>query len=198
MENEEKVLNPEESLRVIRETIDLAKTGLRDSGFYFLLWGWLVVLACVANYYLLVVAGIAPDKASLSWLGMVVIGVPVALIYTRRRDKKQQSPNLVRHWNGRVWLAFAISLFVSIFVATSSGLSPIPFILILVGFATFVSGTLLRFKPLIFGAVAAWVSAFVCTFLAPEEHLLVEAVAVVLSYLIPGYLLNSQARSRDV
>ncbi len=194
MENEEKALNPEESLRIIRETIDLAKSGLRENGFHFLLWGWLVVLSCVVNYYLLVVAGMAPDKASMVWLGMVIIGVPAATLYSIRRQKAQPAPNLVRSWYGRVWLAFGISLFLAIFLTANVGLSPIPFILVLVGFATFVSGTLLRFKPLVYGAAAAWACAFICTFLRPEEQLLAEALAIVLGYLIPGYLLNAQSR----
>lgn len=196
MDNEEKVLNPQESLRVIRETIDLAKSSLRENGFHFLLWGWLVVLTCAVHYYLVAVAGVDGKTASMSWLGMTFVGAPVALIYEWRREKKQRAPNLVRDWYGRVWLGFGVSLFLAIFLAVMNGLSPIPFILVLVAFATFVSGTLLRFRPLIFGAAAVWACALACTFLTPSEQLLAEAVAVVLGYLIPGYLLN--ARSRHV
>lgn len=194
MDQEDKVLNPEESLRIIRETIDLAKNGLRQNGFYFLLWGWLVVLTCAVNYYLIAIAGMDPEKAGMAWLGMVVIGFPVAMIYKWRRDKAEQAPNLVRQWHARVWMAFGISLFLSIFLSASNGLSPIPFILVLVGFATYMSGILLRFKPLLYGAGASWLAALVCTFLNPTDQLLCEAVAVVLGYLIPGYLLNAQSR----
>lgn len=194
MDNDEKVLNPQESLRVIRETIDLAKSSLRENGFHFLLWGWLVVAACLAHYYLLTVTGW--PKASLVWLGMVVIGVPAAFVYEWRRERKQAAPNLVRNWYGRVWLAFGISMFVAIFLTLANGLSPIPFILVLVGFATFVSGSLLRFQPLLLGAVAAWAAALACTVLNPAEQLLAQAAATVLGYLIPGYLLNVKARAR--
>lgn len=198
MENEEKVLNPQESLRVIRETIDLAKSSLRENGFHFLLWGWLVVLTCAVNYYLVAVAGMSGKQASLSWLGMTVVGVPIALIYEWRRERKQRASNLVRDWYGRVWLGFGISLFLAIFLAAMNGMPPIGFILVLVAFATFVSGTLLRFKPLLWGAAAVWACAFACTFLTPPQQLLAEAVAVALGYLVPGYLLNAKARSRHV
>ncbi len=196
MLSEEKVLNPEESLRVIRETIDLAKSSLRENGFHFLLWGWLVVVACLAHYYLLVV--MHWPKAPMVWLSMVVIGMPTALIYEARRERKQAAPNIVREWYGRIWLAFGISMFVGIFLSVANGISPIAFILVLVGFATFVSGAVLRFKPLMLGAIAAWVAALACIYLTQPEQLLAQAFATVLSYLIPGYLLNAKDRARHV
>lgn len=197
MENEEKVLNPQESLRVIRESIDLAKSSLRENGFHFLLWGWLVVLACVGSYYLDVV--LHHPRHYLVWIAMTFIGLPVALVYEWRREKKRPTVrNTINDWYGRVWLAFGISLFFVIALAVSARLSPIPFILVLVGFATFVSGSLLRFRPLIFGAVAMWVGAIICLPLSPQEHLLVQAAATVLGYLVPGYWLNRKARVRHV
>ena len=69
---------------------------------------------------------------------------------------------------------------------------------VLVGFATFMSGILLRFTPLIFGAVTMWVGAVVCMLLTPDEHVLVQGVATILGYLVPGYWLNHQSRNRHV
>lgn len=198
MEQEEKMLNPEESLRVIRDTIDLAKTHIRENGFHFLLWGWLVVLACSADYYLDVV--LRHPKHFFSWLAMTAIGLPVALVYEWRRDKRHSTPskNVIHGWYGLVWLAFGISLAIVIFQTAQTGHSPVPVILILMGFATFVSGVMLRFSPLMWGAVAAWAGAVLCGFLQPAEHVLVQSVATAFGYLIPGYLLYRQSRRRHV
>ncbi|MCC6463384.1 MAG: hypothetical protein IT260_23135 [Saprospiraceae bacterium] len=197
MEQQEKVLNPEESLRVIRESIDLAKNKLRENGFQFLLWGWLVVLASGVDYYLDVV--LQHPKHSMAWLLMVVVGMPVSVIYEWRRDKREPGArNIIQDWYGRVWLAFGVSLFLVIALTAPAHQSPVPFILVLVGFATFVSGTMLRFPPLQYGAVAMWAGAGACLALGPQEHLLVQAAATVLGYLIPGYLLNAKVRQRHV
>lgn len=197
MEQQEKVLNPEESLRVIRESIDLAKNKLRENGFQFLLWGWLVVLACGVDYYLDVI--LQHPKHYMAWLLMVVVGMPVSVIYEWRRDKREPGArNIIQDWYGRVWLAFGVSLFLVIALTAPAQQSPVPFILVLVGFATFVSGTMLRFLPLQFGAVAMWAGAAACLALGPQEHLLVQAAATVLGYLIPGYLLNANVRQRHV
>ena len=197
MEHSEKALNPEESLRVIRESIDLAKNNLSENGFQFLLWGWLVVLACTADYYLAVI--LQHPKHYMAWLLMVVVGMPVSLIYEWRRDKREPGArSLIQDWYGRVWMAFGISLFLVIALVVPAHQSPVPFILVLAGFATFVSGDLLRFRPLQYGALAMWAGAGACLALAPPEHLLVQAAATVLGYLIPGYLLNAKVRQHHV
>lgn len=196
MNYEEKTLTPQESLRVIRETIDLAKHSFRENGFHFLLWGWLVVVASAANYYF---AEIQPvPNPGLAWMVMVVVGVPVSLIREWRRGKREKTENIVHNWYGLIWLGFAISMMLTIPLAVRGGLSPIPFILVLIGFATFMSGVLLRFTPLLFGAAVMWAGALWCMFLAPSQHLLVQAGTAILGYLIPGYLLNAQSRSRHV
>ncbi len=197
MEHLGKTLSPQESLRIIQDTIDLAKRSFRDNGFHFLLWGWLVVLASVTHWYLLV-NHLHPNP-EIAWSVMVVIGVPAAMIREWLRNKKTlQAPNLVHQWYGWVWLGFGISMLISIPFAVRSGVSAIPFILVLTGFATFISGILLRFKPLIFGAAVIWAGALWCLFLNPAQHLLIQAVCAVFGYLLPGYMLNLEKQKSDV
>jgi FtsH-binding integral membrane protein len=196
MKHDEELLTPQESLRIIRETIDLARHNVRENGFHFLLWGWLVMLACLASYFLAL--NDQPRADTLPWMIMMAIGIPAALIYERRRDKKRQPENMVRDWYGLIWLGFGISLFLVIGLSVQARLSPIPFILVLVGFATFMSGILLRFRPLVVGAVVMWAAAAVCLAVPAQAHTLVQGVATGLGYIVPGYLLNRQARARHV
>lgn len=196
MENEEKILNPEQSLRIIRETIDVAKKGVQENGFHFLLWGWLVVLACLAEYYLR--QSNRDIEPSMVWMIMPVIGVPAAFIYEWRKDKKRSGQNIVREWYGMVWLGFGISLILAIVLTVRAQVSPIPVILILAAFATFMSGILLRFKALVFGGIVLWAGAAICIALPAGQHALVQAGATVLGYLVPGYMLSHKARSRHV
>ncbi len=193
---EEKSLNPEESLRVIRETIDLAKNSVRENGFYFLLWGWLVVLACLTEYYLLNQG--YGDKSHLAWAALPLLGVPAVFLYEWRRKKMPYEQNIIRKWYGQVWMAFGISLLVGMAMAIVLKFSPVPVILLLAAFATFLSGILLRFPPLVFGAVVFWVAAIGCLILPAEAHGLLQAGATVFGYLVPGYLLNAQARKSHV
>ena len=192
-DQEERKLNPEESLRLIRETIDLAKNRVRENGFQFLLWGWLVVIASLTNYWL-VTLGFAYGKANLVWMVMPVIGVPASLIYERFKGSRYRDNNIVSKWYGLVWLGFAVALGLSLVLAVRMNVSPIPLILILAGFSTYLSGILLRFNALIAGGIVLWIGAAACIYLPWEIHVLVQAGAIVLGYLVPGYLMNAQVR----
>lgn len=196
MEQEEKVLNPQESLRVIRETIDLAKRGVGESGFQFLWWGWLVVVACLAEYYMLVNGyGV---RAHMAWMLMPVVGAPVSLIYEWRRDRKQKERNLVREWYGYLWIGFGVSLILALVTSVPHQAPPVPMVLIVAGFATFMSGILIRFRPLVFGGIVLWAGAALCVAVPVQEHSLVEAGAIALGYLVPGYMLNRKTHQGHV
>ena len=193
MESGEKKLSTQESIRVIQETIDLAKRNFRNDGFHFLLWGWLVAIASGLDWYLAVVRHY--EKHSLAWLIMVLVGVPISLIREWRKRRYEKMYNIVRAWYGLIWLGYGISMALTILMSARWGISPIPFILVLTGFATYMSGILLKFTPLHFGAAVIWAGALWCLFLPKEQHLIVQGATAILGYLIPGYLLNSQSKN---
>tara|TARA_B100000768_G_C11143591_1_gene317155 strand:+ start:296 stop:538 length:243 start_codon:yes stop_codon:yes gene_type:complete len=59
------------------------------------------------------------------------------------------------------------------------------------GIGTAVSGAVLRFKPLIFGSVVLLVFPFYRVFVSEEALLVLYAGVIVVSYLIPGFLLRN-------
>jgi uncharacterized membrane protein YhaH (DUF805 family) len=64
-------------------------------------------------------------------------------------------------------------------------------IIALYGLGTFVSGGILKFKPLIIGGMCCWIIAL-CIFFIPDEYsLLLVAGSIIIAYLIPGYLLRN-------
>ncbi|MEZ4918689.1 MAG: hypothetical protein R2792_06235 [Saprospiraceae bacterium] len=195
MKTNEEAFNPEQSLRVIRETIDLAKGSVRESGFHFLLWGWLVVLAGLIEYF-----GLPALGRSVHWVWgiMPLIGAPTSIVYEWRRNKLRGPRNIIRDWYGQVWMAFGISLAIVIALSIHFRVGPIPYILLLAGTATFISGTLLRFLPLKLGSMAFWLGALICIPVPVETHILIEVVATILGYLVPGYMLNYNERKKDV
>ncbi|MEJ7588699.1 MAG: hypothetical protein WKI04_14155 [Ferruginibacter sp.] len=52
---EEAKFSPQESLHVIQSMINKSKEDLGDNSIFFLLWGWLVFIGCLLQYFLLVV-----------------------------------------------------------------------------------------------------------------------------------------------
>jgi len=192
MDNQESNFDPAESLRIIRETIDVAKASVQENGFHFLLWGWLIVIGGTGHYLLADVY--QHPKAHMIWLGVSFSGALIALLYEWRRERKKHDANVVRNWYGMVWLGFFITMMFSVVWTQKNHLSPTPIIMGIAAFAVFMSGALLKFKPLVYGAIVFWVGAFICLFVKGNQDSLVLAVAAALGYLIPGYLLSKKAR----
>ena len=67
-----------------------------------------------------------------------------------------------------------------------------PFYILMYAIGTFVSGGILKFKPLQWGGTACWVLAVIATYVTYESQILLTAAAILVSYLIPGYLLRSK------
>jgi hypothetical protein len=70
-----------------------------------------------------------------------------------------------------------------------------PFFIILYALGTFVSGNILKFKPLIIGGILAWGLAIVAVFLEYDYQMLAAAGAILVSYIIPAYLLPGKRKA---
>jgi hypothetical protein len=189
MENEEKMMTGEESLRIITDMITRTKVNIRLSSFHLLFWGWLIFACSTSEYLLMKFAGYAHHY--YIWL-FVIPGVFVSLIYGFVTGRKATSHSYAENLYTWTWMGFLISATV-LFIVQSKRLDIIaPYILILAGFPTFMSGFILKFKPLIFGGICFWVIALVVSFAGPAISPLGMPIAVLTGYLIPGYMLRKK------
>jgi hypothetical protein len=83
-----------------------------------------------------------------------------------------------------------ISAIILFIVHSKSMESVPPYILLMAGLPTFVSGWIIKFKPLIAGGISFWIFALVAYFAGPSFAPLAVPVAMLTGYLIPGYMLK--------
>lgn len=179
-------------LKIVQEMISLARNRVTETGFHFLLWGVLVIFASVSQY-VLIKYGFG-NVSYYVWFAMPVVGVPVAFFYEIRKAKEQGSSLHFDRIYSQLWLGFGIALSLSVFLSISFKVNPTPYILLLVGLATFVSGAILRFTPLIVGAIVFWLAAGVLPLFDGVDSLLVNAFVIFIGYIIPGLLLAKKSR----
>ena len=110
----------------------------------------------------------------------------------KKKTKTQKVNTYTEEIYGFVWIAFFICLMLSLFIVNYSGNFKLiyPIILVLYGLPIFLSGVILKFKPLIMGSICCWIFSVLALFILPEFQLLLVAVAVLLAWIIPGYLLR--------
>jgi hypothetical protein len=53
MENDDKIMTSEESLRIISEMINKTKFDINRGSFYLLFWGWLIFVCSLSDYLLM-------------------------------------------------------------------------------------------------------------------------------------------------
>ena len=186
----------EDSLAVISEMISVAKRSFVRMSYYFLLWGWLLLAAGLAEYVL----GSVLDQGKFAWLGWPVVGVLGGILAMLRGRKESQSAGVATYMDRvfmYLWGGFVLTLVLLIVTSVSQKMNPGPAVMLLTGLPTFVSGGVMRFRPLIVGGVVFWALG-VLAYFSGEYSSLLFCAAIAAGYLVPGYLLQKAERDGRV
>ncbi len=188
MKTNEPIMTEQESLQVIQQMIQSAKQEFHDKSFYYLLWGWLVFIASIGQY---VLTANEFEHPELVWMLMPLGGILTA-IYGRKQKNKEKVKTYFDEFNQHALVAFLASLFIVLGFMWKLQLNCYPMIMMIYGVWLYISGGALRFKPLMIGGVINWALAIGSFFVGFKIQLLLLAAAVLLGYIIPGYMLKSR------
>ena len=193
MENPEKTPeSSKESLAIIRSMIAKAKGNFRKNAFYFLLWGWVVLAGCLGHYLLLTFSNYSHPE--LAW-AIILIGIIWSIIRGYRDNTNQSTAHSYPgNIYGIVWATFLVNYLILLFFLEQINYMITPIILLLAASSTFISGSLMHYRPLQYGAVAIWLAGIGGFLLSLQAQLLVTAGAILLGYLIPGYMLKNSKK----
>lgn len=186
--------SPQETLQLIESMINKAQNRFGENGVLYLLWGW-VILGCSLLHYSMI-RWTDIKNPELIWF-TTLIAVAYQIFYHARQVKKQTVRTYTDEIISYVWIVFGISGGIATFILGRSNtwISMYPMILMLYGMPTFLSGAIMRFQPLMFGAVVCWILAVVATFIDPLNTLLLVALAVIAAWIIPGYILKMKYKA---
>jgi hypothetical protein len=193
-ENSEEQFSPQQSLAVIHSMIETAKNQFSETGHLYLIWGWLVFVCSIAQFILLSVFKYEYHYMvwMLTWLAFIY--QTFYLIREKRRERvKTYADNII----GFVWMVFVVMMFLFGFLfgrelGDNYYKMISPGFLALYGMPTFLSGIILKFRPLILGGISCWVLSIISLFIPYHLQLLLLSVAVGIAWIIPGYLLRSK------
>lgn len=159
-----------ESLALIESMINKAKNRFNEDGFMYLLWGWVVLICSVAQF---VLVRLHYEKYYLVWF-VTWLAVIYQVFYLRRK----RSRNYVRTYTDEIvkyaWITFGIIMFLEGFlfgmVLGAEYYKLVnPCFLALYGMPTFLSGIILRFKPLVWGGIGCWILSVFATVI-PQDY----------------------------
>ncbi len=190
MKTQEQDLTGAESIRIITEMISKTKANIRHGSFHLLFWGWLIVFCSLSSYALYRFTDYTHPY--YVWF-LTMPGVIVSLVYGFVKGRKSTASTYADRLYMWTWMAFIFAAIV-LFILLNDNLANVtPFIMMLAGIPTFISGIIVKFRPLIIGAVMFWLLAIAARFAGNSYELLFMAAAVIGGYLVPGYLLKRRA-----
>lgn len=187
MENKNENLNPQQSLDLITSMIREARGNMQKSGFYFLLWGWTIVIANLGVYIMLEFTNV---EKPFFMFAITIPAAIISMIYGMKQGEKTTAPTLLDYVNKWLWIGFGVTCFIFVAFGMQYQWQINPVVITLCAMPTLVSGIMLRFKPLVFGGVCFWIMGGVIFMSDVKTQFLLAAIAVALGYLVPGYLLK--------
>lgn len=187
-------LNETQSLLVIKEMIQVSKNKLKQDGILFFVWGWVLFFVSTTGYIERVLALTFGIKKVLNVLGIALplVALIFSVYYLIKESKKVQT--YIGISLRYVW----ISLFVCMVLVNLIQFNVLhsinfelqhPIFMVLMAFAVTVTGGILRYRLIIIGGVIFGILALTASYLKLQEQLLVESVAWIISFIVPGHIL---------
>lgn len=175
------------SIEIIQNMMQESRKSLARYSFYFIMWGIVMGAASLLDYMF--------NNYTYHWAAWPAAGILGGIassIFSYRDKKKAGASTFSDRIIGYTWLGFGIALIVSIAYTANHHLSPSPMVLLLAGFATFITGGICRFKPFVYGGLVLILCSVISGFFLPDEqHGLVFVLGMVLGYIVPGVMLRN-------
>ncbi|MCU0403204.1 MAG: hypothetical protein MUE99_01560 [Chitinophagaceae bacterium] len=184
-------LEPLQSLQLIESMIKQAKNKLSDNGHLYLLWGW-VILICSLGHFAAIKWQLH-ERPEWIW-GLTWVAFLYQTFYLIKHKRNNRVNTYADEILKAVWLVFiGCGVIMGVVVSRNANWETMyPLILMLYGVPTIISGTVLRFKPLIIGGVICWGLSIVASFIPLLYNLLLVSLAVIAAWIIPGYLMRKR------
>jgi hypothetical protein len=190
----EENFSPQESLRLIQSMITKTKQDISDKSIYFLVWGWITFIAFTAEFILKHIYQY--EKHYQVWW-LVVVGVAFSVWYGKKEGKNRTVQTYIGDSIKYLWIGMGIAYFVLSMILSRSGWDKtvFPFYILLYGLGTFISGSILQFRPLVIGGIIAFGLAIGAAYIEYDYQMLFGAAAILVSYIIPAYMLRARKLS---
>lgn len=196
MNENQKQLTEAESLSIISGMINHAKNRFSETGHLYLLWGFVIFVCCITQFILLYF--FKDQNAYFVWYSTWLVAI-YQFYYLFKKKKREKVKTYTDEIIGFVWLTFIICAFILVYILIkNNALHAInAAVLVMYGMPTFLSGIILRFKPLRIGGIICWMLAIAAMFTIYQYQLLLLALAVIAAWIIPGFILRSKFKKEN-
>lgn len=187
---------PEESLALITELIQDARTRFEQSGYVYIFWGTLLTLIGVVHFALI-------RLELFGWIFAPYLAIPIAAFlngwWQARRVSSEVRKNAVYSIVTRLWLVLGVNMsLLGFFFFPILESNLIPVILIFQSVGIFLSGVALRKNYMVYLGILANGMALAGFWLSWDWQPLLMSATAVVSALLPGIILQRENKAKQL
>lgn len=183
---EEKELSYEESLKLINNMIGKAKKSYVTKGIAAIVWGALIVICSLVTWAEI------QFKSDIGFdvFILLILAIVPQVYFSAKEKRSKKFVSFEEGTAGYVWMAFGIAIFITSFYNSKYGTSESStLIMILYGIPTFITGGMVKFRPMIIGGIICWALSIVSVYTPVKIDMLLMACCGLFAWLIPGIIL---------
>jgi hypothetical protein len=194
--NESMEFSYEDGLKTIYSMIASTRNTIGENYRFYLLWGYLVALACSVEYILLQV--VHYERHYYVWPVLMGFGMIVTGVLALRRQKAGTHRSFIGNIMSYLWGGWLVSFLLIIYFAVhlNNHIIILPLTMVMYGMGVFVSGGVINYRPLIIGGIISWLTALIAFYQPYTLQLLLMTVTVIVSYIIPGHMLRIESKKQ--
>jgi hypothetical protein len=192
---EEKDFSYEDSIKLIDAMIKKAKKSYVTKGIASIVWGILIIVCSLITW--------AKIQFSFNigfdiWV-LVFFAIFPQIFFSIKEKRQRKFTSLEAHAINYVWMAFGISIFLFTYYNSKYGTAESGTIfMILYGVPTFITGAIVKFKPMLFGGIICWIISIISVSTPVNIDMLLMASCGLFAWLIPGIILFSRYQKRKI
>lgn len=184
-------ISNQQRLELITNMIHEAKSFVANRGSdQILMWGWVIALTNLSHFILEQVGYYMPY---IVWLIVIPAGVYSGIL--GRRMKNHGASSHIDKIYKHIWIGVSVVICITLLMMNQLNYYHNPIILAVAGCGMYLTGKLLRYQPVVLGAFLLWIAALIEWQVPLQWHYLISAIAVIIGYLVPGYLLKRSERA---
>jgi hypothetical protein len=187
-------MKPEESMSIIQSMIETSKQTISDGSKYYLLWGWAVFISAIIHFIMI---KMHYPGGMLVWLSMPATAV-IALLIGMRDKKTQRVKTYTGDALSKLWLSLTFGFILLTYFQLNGHGNSIPLFILLYGIGILTTGNILQFNPMILGGISCFIISVIGMRMDNNANqLILLAAAILVSYIIPGYMLKAACKKQS-
>lgn len=186
-----------QSLQVIHEMITLSQKKLKNDGILFITWGWVSFMTYLFEYLERTIVHTYPYTLAKRYItvALLVFALAYTVYYVYNHSRKAQSYiaiSLRYVWLSMIACMVLINLIQANVMHRITFELQLPVFMVLVAFALVTTGGIIRYRMIIAGGIIFGLMAYLASFFPPTTQLLIEAIAWLMAFAIPGHILYAK------